>query len=292
MSHTTLQKNTNTNEKKWEPHCISLLFSPSTPRSDPLTMPSITIPVEAILSDMDGSVIDSTPAVNQTWKEYIERFNLDGEYVMARCHGCRTVENLARFIQNPPLTAEELPVEVKKFEARISEIALHDGKTDGPGKIIALPGAKQLIEQIAAGVREDPRRKPAFAIVTSATAAYAYDGFAAANIGPKPDVFVTSDLVSRGKPAPDPYLLGAELTKSDPKECLVIEDAPPGVVAGKAAGCKVLGLKTTHDARKVWEAGADFVVQDLSQVKVHWEGLRLMVTIEGDERPSDIPHQS
>lgn len=121
--------------------------------------------------------------------------------------------------------------------------------------------------------------------MTSATAAYAFGGFAAAQVGPAPDVFVTSDLVQRGKPAPDPYLLGAKLTNSDPKQCLVVEDAPPGVVAGKAAGCKVLGLKTTHDEKRLWESGADYVCKDLSCVSARWEGGKLVLTIDADERP-------
>lgn len=99
---------------------------------------------------------------------------------------------------------------------------------------------------------------------------------------------MTSDLVDRGKPAPDPYLLGAKLTGSDPTKCLVVEDAPPGVVAGKAAGAKVLGLKTTHDERRLWESGADYVVQDLSFVQARWEGTNLVVTIQSDDRPSGL----
>lgn len=96
---------------------------------------------------------------------------------------------------------------------------------------------------------------------------------------------MTSDQVSRGKPAPDPYLLGAKLTGSDPTRCLVVEDAPPGVVAGKAAGSKVLALKTTHDPQKMWEAGADFLCEDLSGVRARWEGDRLIIEIEGEDKP-------
>lgn len=148
--------------------------------------------------------------------------------------------------------------------------------------------AAALPRQISAGAKEDPSRRPGWAIVTSATAAYAFVGFPSAQCGPAPATFVTSDLVSRGKPAPDPYLLGAKLAGADAARCLVVEDAPPGVLAGKAAGAKVLGLKTTHDTRRQWEAGADFVCQDLSCVQAHWEGDRLFLSIEGDERPEGL----
>lgn len=142
--------------------------------------------------------------------------------------------------------------------------------------------------QVSSGIEQDPRRKLGWAIVTSATAAYGFGGFAAAQVGPAPDVFVTSDLVTKGKPAPDPYLLGAKMTNSDPTRCLVLEDAPPGVVAGKAAGAKVIGLKTTHDARRLWESGADYVVNDLRDVQARWEGLDLIITIKSDERPEGL----
>lgn len=108
-------------------------------------MPTVELIFECVLFDMDGTLIDSTPAVNQTWKEYIDRFNLDGEYVMKHCHGCRTIENLRRFT---PLPEEELPEEVKRFEGRIKEIAQEDAKTNGPGRIVGLPGTKDLLAQV------------------------------------------------------------------------------------------------------------------------------------------------
>lgn len=117
-------------------------------------MPTVELVVDAVLCDMDGTLIDSTPAVNQTWVEYCDRFGLDWNYVMQHCHGCRTIENLRRFIQNPPLTEEELPLEVKKFEGRIKEIAQTDGKTGGPGQIIGLPGTKEFLRQVRRGVCE------------------------------------------------------------------------------------------------------------------------------------------
>jgi beta-phosphoglucomutase-like phosphatase (HAD superfamily) len=139
--------------------------------------------------------------------------------------------------------------------------------------------------QISSASLANPSIRPGWAIVTSATAPYGHVGFAASLSSPSPPrTFITSDQVSRGKPAPDPYLLGAEQSGADPKRCLVVEDAPPGVLAGKAAGCRVLGLKTTHDVGRMWEAGADFVCQDLSGVSARWEGEKLIITIQGEEK--------
>ncbi|UZJ56202.1 hypothetical protein CBS101457_005522 [Exobasidium rhododendri] len=243
-----------------------------------------TIEVDAVLFDMDGTLIDSTPAVNATWKEFAIKYNLDYETVLHSCHGWRTIENLKRFI--PSLSDEELPAQVRAFEGRISEIA-EEAKKKGlmEGQIVAMPGAKKLLGQITSGQGESPSRRAGWAIVTSATNAYAQLGFAAAAVSPPPSVFITSDLCSRGKPDPEPYLLGAKKVQADISRCLVVEDAPPGVLSGKRAGAKVLGLKTTHAGARMWENGADFVVQDLSKVQAKWEGERLLILIEGEDPP-------
>ena len=93
----------------------------------------------------------------------------------------------------------------------------------------------------------------------------------------QPRTMVTAEEVAAGKPDPACYLLGAKrvlATKIDAAvevstaKILVLEDAPAGIKAGKAAGFQVLGLATTHDAETVWQAGADWVVKDLMSVSV------------------------
>mgnify|MGYP002757836761 CR=1 FL=1 len=82
----------------------------------------------------------------------------------------------------------------------------------------------------------------------------------ASNVSTPPDTFVTSDVCAHGKPDPEPYAKGAELSKADISKCIVVEDAPPGVLSGKRAGARVLGLRTTHEGQRMWEQGADWVV--------------------------------
>ena len=86
----------------------------------------------------------------------------------------------------------------------------------------------------------------------------------AAGIDP-PAALVTADDVRRGKPDPEPYLLGAARLGVEPARCLVIEDAPAGLAAGRAAGMQTVGVATTHEAA---DLDADLVVAGLQDLHV------------------------
>lgn len=247
-------------------------------------MKTVTVEVDTILFDMDGTLIDSTPAVNATWASFARQYNLDLDFVMQTCHGYRTVENLQRFI--PSISQDEIPAEVERFESNILVVA-RENASKGQGSIVAMPGAKELLSQInstrpTAAVEAGNH---GWAIVTSATKAYAQQGFATAGVSDPPQVFVTSDLCTRGKPDPQPYLLGAEKCAKDISRCLVVEDAPPGVRAGKRAGAKTLALRTTHAGEKMMLEEPDFIVEDLRSVSAQWkqDGSALVLTITAEE---------
>lgn len=132
----------------------------------------VQVEVDTILFDMDGTLIDSTPALNATWAEFAKEYNLDIDYVLHYSHGHRTVENLKRYI--PTLEDDALMKEVVRFESRILDIARENlerskstGQTDGT--IIAMPGARELLAQIQQGREANPRRRSGWAIVTSGT---------------------------------------------------------------------------------------------------------------------------
>ncbi|KIY49391.1 HAD-like protein [Fistulina hepatica ATCC 64428] len=215
-----------------------------------------TIHVDAILFDMDGTLIDSTAGINGAWEVFRETYPfIDLDKVLRASHGVRTVDNLrihCRLVD---------PVEIEKEAKRFESIIIPSSTLNGRRGIILLPGVVELMEELAP-VRALPR--PLWAIVTSATREYADVAVVAAKL-PIPDVFVRSDDVARGKPFPDPYLLGAEKCGVKPENCVVFEDAPPGVLSGKAAGCKTIGLLTTHSLEAVKAAQPDFIIRDLSR---------------------------
>ncbi|CDS01654.1 related to HOR2-DL-glycerol phosphatase [Sporisorium scitamineum] len=247
---------------------------------------TVTVEVDTILFDMDGTLIDSTPAVNATWASFAHQYKLDLDFVMQTCHGYRTVENLKRFI--PSIPDDQIDAEVARFESNILVVAKENAAKGVGGSIVAMPGAKELLSQInstrpAAAVE---RGNCGWAIVTSATQAYAQQGFASAGVSEPPRVFITSDLCTRGKPDPQPYLIGAEKAGQDITRCLVVEDAPPGVRSGKRAGAKTLALRTTHDGEKMQQEQADYIVEDLRSVtNAQWkeDGSGLILTIQAEE---------
>lgn len=122
--------------------------------------------------------------------------------------------------------------------------------------LILLPGVLDLLRSLPAD---------AWTIVTSATARLAESRLACAGITP-PARFITSEMVANGKPHPEPYRRGAELLGLAPQDCLVIEDAPAGVAAGKAAGCSVLALLTTHAPETL--TAADWCIPTLADLRL------------------------
>ena len=196
-----------------------------------------------MLFDLDGVLVDSTRSVERQWRAWARERGIDEEKVVAIAHGVRAIE-VVRAIA-PNLDAE---AEVRKLEAR--EADDHDG-------VVVMPGAVELVTAIPEGN---------WCVVTSGTRHLAIARLQLAGI-PLPKVLVTADDVVHGKPHPEPYLRGAILLGVNPKECLVIEDAPAGIQSAHAAGMKVIALASTYPAAKLSEANAD--VDRLSQIEVH-----------------------
>jgi sugar-phosphatase len=196
--------------------------------------------IAAILSDLDGTLVDSTGAVLRVWRSWMADRGVTPP--SEHPHGVparEVVEMLA-----PQLDATR---EAADLERR--EIADLEG-------VIALPGAHDLLDPAAAAGR------PPVAIVTSCTGPLAHVRLRACGLA-VPDVLVTSERTARVKPHPDPYLLGAHELGVDPAACVVLEDASAGIAAGRAAGMRVVAVRGTHDDDSAL-AGADEIFDDVA----------------------------
>jgi len=193
----------------------------------------------AILFDMDGVLVDSTPAVARVWTLWAQKHGLDPEETVRRAHGRPSLASIRELLPNGDHDAENRELERMEIED-ISDV-------------VALPGALQLLQAIPA---------TQWAVVTSATRKLAEVRLRASGL-PIAHLVTATDL-ERGKPFPDPYLKGAEILCVSPADCVVVEDAPSGVRAGKAAGARVLGLLTTAPADELLAAGANWLAADLA----------------------------
>jgi len=201
---------------------LAFLSRSAGPRNGP-AFRGLVIEPRAVLSDLDGVLVDSSAAIESTWRGFAERHGLDPEHVLACGHGRRAIDLIR--LTTPHLDAE---AEVARIEREEIERTID---------LQALPGACELVESV-------PARR--FAVVTSASRALAVARLSAAGI-PVPEVLVTAEQVEEGKPDPAGYLRAAALLGVDPAHCFVLEDAPVGVEAGLAAGMTVVAVLTTTD---------------------------------------------
>jgi sugar-phosphatase len=178
----------------------------------------------AILFDLDGVLADSRRVVEGVWKVWAAEKGIDPAPFLAIAHGRRTSEILRAVAPHLDIAAETAWLD------RMEEFG-----TDG---LVPIPGAPEFVRSLP------PDR---WGIVTSGHRECAE--FRLRHVGiPFPRVFITGDMVKRGKPDPEGYLTGAERLGVSPRDIVVFEDAPPGIAAARAAGMRVVGVLTTHPA--------------------------------------------
>jgi mannitol-1-/sugar-/sorbitol-6-phosphatase len=195
-----------------------------------------------VLFDLDGVLVDSTPAVARVWAGWAREHDFDPDEVVKKAHGRPSIATIRELLPNADHAEEDREVERR-------EIADVEG-------VVPLPGAKELLRAL-------PLER--WAIVTSCTRALAHVRIAAAGL-PKPKHMVTASDVRHGKPDPEPYLKGAQMLGVPAGDCLVVEDAPAGIRAGKAAGARVLALRTTASEAELQQAGADWIADDCAEL--------------------------
>ena len=198
----------------------------------------------ALLFDLDGVLINSTPAVARVWRKWAIEHGFNPEEVVARAHGRPSLTTVREYLPNADHEAENREVERREIE-------------DLEG-VLPLPGALDLLGSLP------PDR---WTIVTSCTRPLAEVRIRAAGL-PLPGKFVTSNDITHGKPHPEPFLKGAAVLGFPADRCVVFEDVPAGVRAGKAAGATVIAFKTTVEERALREARADYVLNSCSNVRL------------------------
>ncbi|MCX4510188.1 HAD family hydrolase [Streptomyces sp. NBC_01619] len=201
---------------------------------------TFTIHADALLFDNDGTLVSSLASVRRCWTRWAHEYGITAEdFARVELHGRPAAE----------IAADLLPADVvPEAVARIEQLEVEDVA----GGVVLLPGTAALLGSLPA---------ERWAVVTSATRRLGEARLTEAGIRPK--TLIAADDVTRGKPDPEPFLLAARTLGVDPARCVVFEDAPAGLTAGRAAGMTTVALATTHAAS---ELVADIVVTDLSAV--------------------------
>ncbi|CAI7616557.1 unnamed protein product [Penicillium pancosmium] len=283
-------------------------MSPSLSAVESFSAPAQNFTFDGILSDFDGTIVDSTAGMSvlnysgQLWvhevrsaadyipsnqplsstgtKQYrltrssrriAAELGVDPEVILATSHGRRSIDTMALYDESkanwectpdpvPPLLLQSIltttpSTDVNYIEGRIPKEYGSDAKE--------IPGGRDLLRALETSGAK-------WGVVTSGTRAL-IDGWLEVLGLTHPEKLVVAEDVPLGKPDPRCYLLGRkqiELENPDSTSVLVLEDAPSGIKAGKAAGFKVLALATTHSLEQLRAAGADWIVEDLRSLVV------------------------
>lgn len=214
-----------------------------------------TLACQALLFDMDGVLVDSTHAVARVWHKWAVQRGFDPAVVVAAAHGRPSVMTVRQFLPHADAEAEDREIERQEIE-----------DLDG---VVAIPGAQELVRSLPDG---------RWTVVTSATRPLAEVRLRAGGIQ-YPENFITANDITHGKPHPEPYLKAAQRLGFAPADCIVVEDAPAGIRAGRTAGARVISFPTTSPAAALRDAGADFIVRNCNDISAKFDGARLVLTI-------------
>jgi sugar-phosphatase len=182
-----------------------------------MTSNALRFPARALLFDMDGTLVDSTAVVEVAWRRFADRFGIDPAQLLGAVHGIRAEESIRRWAPAGTDVAAVVE-ELTRFEI------------EQAGRTRAIEGAVEFLAAVPLA---------SHALVTSATLPLAVARMKGAGIR-LPQLVVSAEDVPHGKPAPDVYLLAAELLGVAPADAVVFEDAEAGIRAGLAAGMRVV----------------------------------------------------
>lgn len=196
-------------------------------------------PLAAVLFDCDGVLVDSADSVMRCWRRWADGHGFDSDLIAERMHGRRSQDLIADMFPQLDAAAEADAVE----RAQVEDVG-----------VTAIPGAGELLGSLPAG---------RYGVVTSGSAQLVVARLGYAGL-PQPEVVISADDVTAGKPDPAGYSLAASRLGWPAEQTLAVEDAPAGIAAALAAGMPVAGLTTTHPAAEL--EAATWVIDGLDEL--------------------------
>lgn len=233
----------------------------------------VNVTVDLLLFDLDGTLVNSSAIVERSWANEVNMHNeaypdnlIDLKLLLLASHGSRSVETFKRYFPYKDHDVKVISEWEKSNVSRYYNLG------------VEINGASQLIEQL----QSVPSK---WAIVTSGTRDLAHGWFNKLfSKFAKPSVFITADDVERGKPNPDGYLAACakltELNNMTSPTAIVFEDAPVGIQSGLNAGFKVIGIASTFGKDVLEKAGASYVVEDLTKVKIEYKDDKITIHLQ------------
>jgi sugar-phosphatase len=220
----------------------------------------INLRCRAVLFDLDGVLIDSTPAVARVWHRWAIEHGFEPERVVKMAHGRPSRTTIRELLPNADIAVEDRELERREIE-----------DLDG---VVPIAGALQLLASL-------PHDR--WTIATSGTRPLAEVRLRAAGL-PIPKTMITSNDVKIGKPDPEPYLKAAAILRYAASDCVVVEDAPAGIRSGKAAGSRVIAFTTTAPPTELEEAGANWIVRNCTDITARIEDSELLLSLRDSGR--------
>lgn len=220
----------------------------------------MNIDFSGLLFDLDGTLIDSSEVIVRAWSAFALKYHLAIDEVLPAIQGKPAGESISTL--RPDASEADISRDMQWLETMESK------DTEG---VIALPGTVDLLNRLK-------RQSIPWAIVTSGTLPVATARIKKARL-PFPTVLVTPEQVDKGKPNPEPYILGASKLGLDANTCIVFEDAPAGIESGSRAGAKTIGMLTQFSDTELREKGADICIATMLEVSIAKDGNQQVLSI-------------
>jgi beta-phosphoglucomutase family hydrolase len=208
--------------------------------------------IEAVIFDMDGTMINNMPYHQKAWKEFCRRkgLELSSEEFKEKISGKKN-NQIFEILFKRKLSPEEETELTEEKEQLYRDIYSSDIKE--------VTGLSQLIHKFKTmGIK--------LAVATTAPKKNRDFGLKKLNLSDFFNLILGDEHVENGKPDPEIYLLTAKELNVEPRNCLVFEDTPVGVESAKRAGMKVVGISTTHSSKELQEA--DLLITDFTEFQL------------------------